>query len=112
MSVSVQPSLLAGAESILSSDEMYRLGLEASIGVGNDDLVTAHKWFNLAAMQGHVEARTYRKELSMEMTQDQVAEAQRMAREYLSRISPPAPKAAVEAASTAPLLRVVETAGA
>ncbi|MEO0400205.1 MAG: sel1 repeat family protein [Pseudomonadota bacterium] len=86
MSMSIQPQTLSGAEPIISSDEMYRRGLEASVG-GDDalsDLVTAHKWFNLAAIQGHQDARVYRAELALEMSQDQIAEAQRQAREYLA----------------------------
>ena len=74
------------AEPILSGDEMYRLGLAASTGVetGVFDLVTAHKWFNLAAMQGNLEARAYRAELANEMSAEEIAEAQRQAREYLA----------------------------
>ena len=78
--------VLENAEPVLSGDEMYRLGLQASTGgeAGEFDLVTAHKWFNLAAMQGNLEARTYRAELAVEMQPDEIAEAQRQAREYLS----------------------------
>ncbi|MEM6413865.1 MAG: sel1 repeat family protein [Pseudomonadota bacterium] len=86
MSVSVQQQMLPEVDEFKSSDEMYRLGLEASVG-GDDalsDLVTAHKWFNLAAIQGHQDARVYRAELALEMTQDQIAEAQRQARQYLA----------------------------
>lgn len=74
------------AEPILSSEEMYRLGLEASTGgdLGELDFITAHKWFNLAAMQGSLEARAYRAELANEMSPEEVAEAQRQAREYLA----------------------------
>lgn len=81
---------LNAAEPILSDVEMYRLGLEASTG-GDDgafDLITAHKWFNLAAMQGNLEARAYRAELAKEMTAEEIAEAQRLAREYLSTHRP------------------------
>jgi TPR repeat protein len=69
---------------------MYRLGLEASTGGvnGSFDLITAHKWFNLASMQGNIEARAYRAELAKEMTPDEVAEAQRLAREYLATHRP------------------------
>jgi len=41
--------------------------------------------FNLAAMRGSVEAKVYRKELAEEMASDDVAEAQRQAREWLAR---------------------------
>lgn len=74
----------------LSGEEMYRRGLAASTGSedGQFDLVTAHKWFNLAAMRGNVEARAYRAELSKEMTPEEIAEAQRLAREYLAASRP------------------------
>ena len=90
MSMSIQAQALENAEPILSSDEMYRLGLEASLGESGEDdaLVIAHKWFNLAAMQGHIEARTYRTELALEMSPEQVAEAQREARKYLAMVRP------------------------
>ena len=71
---------------VLDGEDMYRLGLQASTGgdEGEFDLITAHKWFNLAAMQGNQEARIYRAELANEMTTEEIAEAQRQAREYLS----------------------------
>lgn len=86
MSFAVRAEALTSADAILSGDQMYRMGLDASLGEGDReaDLVVAHKWFNLAAMQGHLEARVYRKELAMEMSVEQIAEAQRRAREYLS----------------------------
>lgn len=89
MSVTVPAGALRNAEVVLSGEEMYRRGLEASVGGdGGFDLVTAHMWFNLAAMQGNGEARAYRAELSKEMSQDEIAEAQRLAREYLSHCRP------------------------
>ncbi len=90
MSITVQADELMSATAILSGEEMYRLGLEASVG-GEDnrtDLINAHKWFNLAAMMGNFEARTYRAELALEMTVEEIAEAQRLAREYLSTHRP------------------------
>ena len=86
MTMTLSNEALLNAEPILNDQEMYRLGLEASTGAneGAFDLVTAHKWFNLAAMLGNIEARAYRSELANEMTSDQVAEAQRQAREYIA----------------------------
>ena len=74
------------AEPILDGEDMYRLGLQASTGGAENELnlVTAHKWFNLAAMQGNLEARAYRTELANEMSSEEIAEAQRQARAYLS----------------------------
>jgi TPR repeat protein len=48
------------------------------------DLVEAHKWFNLAASQGHEEAAWCRADVSDEMSAREIAEAQRRAREWLS----------------------------
>ena len=48
------------------------------------DLVQAHKWFNLAAVNGHDEAQMCRADISEEMTAREIAEAQRRAREWLS----------------------------
>lgn len=86
MTVTFGAEALNNVEPVLSGDDMYRLGLEASTGDdgGEFDLITAHKWFNLAAMQGNLEARAYRAELSNEMTSEEIAEAQRQARAYLA----------------------------
>lgn len=69
-----------------SGDELFRLGLLYSTGQGGAprDYVCAHMLFNLAAMRGSLEAKIYRKELSDEMASDDIAEAQRQAREWLS----------------------------
>ncbi|WGM39685.1 sel1 repeat family protein [Caulobacter sp. NIBR1757] len=70
-----------------SGDELFRMGMLYSTGQGGAplDYVSAHMLFNLAAMRGSMEARLYRKELSQEMASDEVAEAQRQAREWLAR---------------------------
>ncbi len=68
-----------------ATDALFELGLMYSTGRDVEaDLVTAHKWFNLAALRGNDAALEYRKELANEMTQEHVAEAQRRAREWLT----------------------------
>lgn len=69
-----------------SGDELFKMGLLYSTGQGGAplDYVSAHMLFNLAAMRGSMEAKVYRKELSQEMASDEVAEAQRAAREWLA----------------------------
>jgi len=69
-----------------TGDELFRLGLLYSTGQGGAplDYVSAHMLFNLAAMRGSVEAKLYRKELASEMDSEDVAEAQRQAREWLA----------------------------
>ncbi len=70
-----------------SGDELFRMGLLYSTGQGGAplDYVSAHMLFNLAAMRGSEEGKIYRRELSREMDQNEVAEAQRAAREWLSQ---------------------------
>ncbi|MBL8552577.1 MAG: SEL1-like repeat protein [Hyphomonadaceae bacterium] len=66
--------------------DLYKLGLIYSTGqTGEVDLVRAHMWFNLAAMRGSEAAKECRRELADQMTQNQIADAQRAAREWLSR---------------------------
>jgi uncharacterized protein len=48
------------------------------------DLVEAHKWFNLAALNGHEAAAGCRADIAEEMTAREIAEAQRRARNWLS----------------------------
>lgn len=64
----------------------YNLGVAFSTGSHgvNCDLIEAHKWFNLAAVQGHEEASWCRADVSDEMTAREIAEAQRRARQWLS----------------------------
>jgi TPR repeat protein len=67
------------------ADALYNLGLAYSTGQGvNVDYVAAHKWFNLAAMKGSEVAKSWRAQISREMDSSQIAEAQRLAREWLS----------------------------
>lgn len=67
-------------------DALFELGLMYCAGRDVPlDLVQAHKWFNLAAMRGSADAKRYRLELSGEMSKQEIAEAQRQAREWLSK---------------------------
>jgi uncharacterized protein len=65
-------------------DALFELGMLYATGRDLDaDFVSAHKWFNLAAARGNASALTYRTELALEMSAEQIAEAQRQAREWL-----------------------------
>lgn len=67
------------------ADALYNLGLAYSTGQGvSVDYVAAHKWFNLAALRGSDIAKNWRAQISREMSTSQIAEAQRLAREFLS----------------------------
>ena len=48
------------------------------------DLVEAHKWFNLASMSDHEDAKTCRADIAEEMTAREIAEAQRRARQWIA----------------------------
>ena len=89
MQLNIQPPAAVGLPlptASSSGDDLFRMGLLYSTGQGGAplDYVSAHMLFNLAAMRGSVEAKLYRRELSLEMVQGDVAEAQRAAREWLN----------------------------
>ena len=67
-----------------SPDALLQLGMQYSIGRGVQPCpITAHKWFNIAALRGNSLAKTYRAELASEMSKAEIAEAQKQAREWL-----------------------------
>ncbi len=67
-------------------DALYELGVAYSTGRGGVavDLVEAHKWFNLAALNGCTRGQECRAEISVEMSAREIAEAQRQARAWLA----------------------------
>jgi uncharacterized protein len=67
------------------SDVFFELGMMYATGRSVPaDLVTAHKWFNIAALKGNTEAVRLRRELAAEMSDGDIAAAQRAARDWLS----------------------------
>jgi hypothetical protein len=67
------------------AEALYNLGLAYSTGQGvTQDYVAAHKWFNLAAMRGVNEAKGWRNQIAEEMNAGQIAQAQKLAREWLN----------------------------
>jgi TPR repeat protein len=67
-------------------EALYELGVAYSTGSSGIevDLIEAHKWFNLAALNGSSRGQECRAEISEEMTAREIAEAQRQARAWLS----------------------------
>ncbi len=66
-------------------DALFELGLIYCSGRdGRVDLVEAHKWFNLAAIKGNEDAKRYRLELARDMSKEDIARAQKLAREWLT----------------------------
>jgi len=67
-------------------DALFELGVTYSTGRGGIgvDLIEAHKWFNLAALNGCTRGQQCRAEISVEMSAREIAEAQRQARAWLA----------------------------
>jgi len=74
------------AASLGDTSAYFDLGVVFSTGGHGVEanLIEAHKWFNLAAVQGHEEASWCRADISDEMTAREIAEAQRRARQWLA----------------------------
>jgi TPR repeat protein len=80
--IHVEPASLLGAHSL--PDDLYRAGLAYATGTGTEiNLVEAHKWFNLAAVRGHEEARTQRQEMAEMLTSAEVKMALQSARDWM-----------------------------
>jgi TPR repeat protein len=71
-------------EANASGDVLFALGMMYSTGSSvPTDYVSAHKWFNLAAMRGNRDAVRLRREIAELMSETEVAAAQRAARDWL-----------------------------
>jgi TPR repeat protein len=67
-----------------NGDMFFELGMMYSTGRSvPTDLVSAHKWFNLAAQRGNSDAIRLRLEIAAEMSEDEIAAAQRAARDWM-----------------------------
>ena len=59
------------------------LGVKYDYGRGvPQDYKEAHKWYNLAAVDGDKQAEMWRDAIAKKMTPEQIAEAQKLAREW------------------------------
>jgi len=64
----------------------FNLGILYDKGQGvSQDYIQAHMWVNLASAQGHVVAPKARDSIAKKMTPEQIAEAQRLAREWMAQ---------------------------
>ena len=81
-----------------AGDMLFELGMMYSVGRDVPvDLVAAHKWFNLAAVKGNAEAIRLRREVANQMSDAEIAVAQRAARDWLRDNRDAAPPAAAPA---------------
>lgn len=70
---------------VCDPDAMFELGLQFASGRAVPlDLVEAHKWFNLAASKGKTEAVALRREVAEQMSEADIAMAQREARKWIT----------------------------
>ena len=81
----------AGGDMLFELGMMYSIGRDVPV-----DLVSAHKWFNLAVMKGNIDAIRLRREVADQMSDVDIATAQRAARDWL-RGHAPAPMPAMAA---------------
>ncbi len=73
-----------GSSGAASEDMFFRLGMMYSTGVDVPaDYVSAHKWFNLAALRGCADAARLRREIAAQMSEAEIAAAQRAARDWI-----------------------------
>ncbi len=67
-----------------NADVFYQLGILYSAGGEIPaDYISAHKWFNIAAARGNKDAARLRREVAAEMSENEIATAQRAARDWL-----------------------------
>jgi uncharacterized protein len=69
-----------------AGDVLFALGMMYSVGRDDVpvDLISAHKWFNLAALKGNADAIRLRREIADQMSEVEIAAAQRAARAWLT----------------------------
>jgi hypothetical protein len=66
-------------------DVLFERGLYWASGrSGVVNLVAAHKWFNLAALKGRTDAAAMRREVAEQMSDTEIASAQREARAWMT----------------------------
>ena len=66
-------------------DVLFERGLYWASGrSGVVNLVAAHKWFNLAALKGRSDAAGMRREVAEQMSESEIAAAQREARDWMT----------------------------
>jgi uncharacterized protein len=96
---------MAGVENMTSAEPMdaegcFELGMMYSAGCGVPvDMVAAHMWFNIAAMRGRKDAGLRRREVAEQMSDAEIGNAQRAARNWLKTHPLPQPVAEIRVAA-------------
>ncbi len=69
-----------------NAETLFELGLMYATGRnGETDVIAAHKWLNIAAFRGIDAAKHHREALAAEMSREEIAQAQREARDWITR---------------------------
>lgn len=69
-----------------NAETLFELGLMYATGRnGEVDIIAAHKWLNIAAFRGLDIAKSRREEIAAEMTREEIAQAQREARDWITK---------------------------
>lgn len=85
LQIDIHTDTAVPVEASANPDVMFDLGMIYSSGrSGAVDLVAAHKWFNLAALKGRVDAIAMRREVAAMMSDAEIAMAQRDARVWMT----------------------------
>jgi uncharacterized protein len=83
LATDAEAALLQG---VPEAEQFFIMGMMCSTGQSVPlDMVSAHKWFNIAAMLGMKDAVRLRNEIAAEMSSREIAAAQRAARHWLTR---------------------------
>jgi TPR repeat protein len=81
-SIDIETAIPVAATAI--PDVLFERGLYWASGrSGVVNLIAAHKWFNLAALKGRVDAIAMRREVAEQMSESEIASAQREARAWM-----------------------------
>lgn len=76
-------NIMAGGDA--PADILCDIGLMYATGRNCDlDMVTAHKWLNIAAIKGSERAAALRSELSHSLTKTELAKALKLARQWMT----------------------------
>jgi TPR repeat protein len=85
---------LSGQE-LTDIESCFARGIDYSSGRDVEvDMIEAHKWFNIAASRGHKDGAQMRREIAALMSDSEIGQAQRAARDWLK--ARPLPAAVVE----------------
>jgi uncharacterized protein len=96
---------MAGIEDVMAveptdAEGCFELGMVYSAGCGVAvDMVAAHMWFNIAATRGRKEAVQLRREIAEQMSDTEIGQAQRAARDWLKAHPLPQPMQEIRAAA-------------